>query len=67
MFMININYILSVWTIKYDIFSIPDIENLSLCNIDNDTYVYSTYRTIYISVIVESIFVYIIYGHFVFT
>ena len=28
------NYILSVWNINYDILSIPDIDNLSLCNID---------------------------------
>ena len=46
MFMININYVLSVWTIKYDILSIPDIENVSLCNIDKDTLVYITYRQI---------------------
>ena len=44
MFLININDILSVWTINYDISSIPNIENLSLCNIDKDTFVYMTYR-----------------------
>ena len=40
--MIYINNILSVWTINYDILSIPDIEKLSLCNIDKDTLVYMT-------------------------
>ena len=34
MFMINIKDILSVWTINYDILSIPVIDNLSICNID---------------------------------
>ena len=34
MIMINVNNILSVCTINCDISSIPDIDNLSLCNID---------------------------------
>ena len=38
MFLINIKDILSVWTINYDILSIPVIENLSICNIDKDTF-----------------------------
>ena len=43
MFLININDILSVWTINYDILSIPDIENVSLFNIGKDVFVYRTY------------------------
>ena len=34
MFLIDINNILSVWAINYDILSIPDKDILSLCNID---------------------------------
>ena len=44
MFLININYILSVWTINYDISFISNIENLSLCNIEKYTFVYMAYR-----------------------
>ena len=46
MFLININNILSVWTINYDISSIYGKDNFSLCNIDKDTFVYMTYRQI---------------------
>ena len=50
MFIIDINNILSVWTIKYDILSIHDIDNLYLFNIDRDTFVNMTYRqNVYIS------------------
>ena len=38
MFMIHVYDILSVWTINYDIFSIPDIDNFYLCNIGKDTF-----------------------------
>ena len=62
--MININNILSVWTIRYDIFSIPNIDNLSLCNIDKNTFVYMTDNKMYILVIDKIILVYITYGHF---
>ena len=39
MFLININNTLSVWAINYDILSIPDMDNLSPCNIHEDTLV----------------------------
>ena len=44
MLLININKILSVWTIDPGIFSILDIDNLSLYNIEKDTVVYMMYR-----------------------
>ena len=48
-FLININDILSIWTIKYDIFSIPDIENLCLCNINKYNFIHMTYgQNVYI-------------------
>ena len=40
----NINDILSVWTINYDILSIPDIDNLSLYNLERNDLVYMAYR-----------------------
>ena len=43
MFLINVNDILCVWTINYDILFIPDIDNFSIFNIDKDTSVYMTY------------------------
>ena len=66
MFLINIKDILSVWTINYDILSIPVIDNLSLCNIDK--YTFSTWHNdkIPISGIYENIVFYIVYGHFVY-
>ena len=38
MVLIIINDVLSILTIEYDILSMPDIDNLSLCNIDKDTF-----------------------------
>ena len=64
MFLINIDNILSVWTIKYDILSLPVIDNLSLCNIDKDTLSTWCIDKMSISGIDESIFVYVAYGHF---
>ena len=43
MSLINNNDILYVWTIHYDMLSIPDIDNFSLCNIGKDTFFYMTY------------------------
>ena len=42
--MININNILFVWNINYDILSIPDIDNLSLYNLERNDLVYMAYR-----------------------
>ena len=40
MFLVNIKDIWFLWTINHVILSIPDIENLSLYNINKDTFVY---------------------------
>ena len=44
MFLININHILYVWTMNYDILFIPDIGKFYLRNLDKDNFVYMTYR-----------------------
>ena len=46
MFLIDINNILSIWTINYYILYIPDIDELSICNIYKGTFVYMTYGKI---------------------
>ena len=38
MSLININYILYVWTINYDILSTSCIDNISICNIEKYTF-----------------------------
>ena len=44
MILININNILYVWTIHYDIFSASCIDKMSILNIDKDTVVYMWYE-----------------------
>ena len=67
MFLININDILSVWTMNYDILSIPDIDNLYLCDIYNDTFSTWHIDKLSISGMDKSIFVYIACGNFFYT
>ena len=42
--MIDINGVLYVWTIHYDIFSTSRIDKISICNIYKDDFVYMWYR-----------------------
>ena len=49
------------------IFYIPDIFNFSPCNIDKDAFFYMINIKLYISDMDENSFVYIEYGHFVYT
>ena len=64
MFLININDILYVWNIHYDIFSTSCIEKMSIYNKYKDSFVYMWCRKMSITGIDTSIFLYISNGNF---
>ena len=64
MLLININNILYVWNIHYDILSALWINKMSILNIDKDTFSICSIEKLPVSVIEKNIFVYITYGHF---
>ena len=67
MHLININHILYLWTINYDIFSAWCMDKSSICNIDKCTFSICVIEKLSISGINKKMFVYIAYGYFVHT
>ena len=59
MFLININDISFGWNINYGILSIPDIENVSICNIEKHDFSACHKDKFFISGIYKCMVVYI--------